>query len=347
MIMNAKSGMRMILNAIKDYGPISKREIQEKTGLSWGHISQVTKKFLEEGYIEISEKELTAGRARELLDITADYNYFVGIDLNGARVRIVVTNMKGTIIEEMRQPLRSKEASGVLDELFGFLDKVIAAYDDKNILGIGFAVKGVVSSESGTSVYIGGIKGWNDVPLKKLSEERYDIETVVMHDPDSLISTECSIGLLKNQDVKNVILVSYSFQYGIGMSIMINGRIYTGHQGKAGELGCSIIDISEERGLEYLESFFGSEGKKVDPDLLIGYVARSIAMANSFLAPEVVILHLPEKENRQKITERVGEYLKKYSYNQDVRFAVSHLEKNAKALGAALYIIDRKIEQII
>ena len=51
-----RSGIQTILQKIKEQGPISKRELQEVTGLSWGHISQVSKRFLEEGYIVVKEQ---------------------------------------------------------------------------------------------------------------------------------------------------------------------------------------------------------------------------------------------------------------------------------------------------
>lgn len=342
-----KNGIRLILDVIKSYGPISKREIQEKTNLSWGHISQVTKNFLEEGYIEISEKELTAGRARELLDISQTKNYFIGIDLTNNRIRTVVTNMKGTVIEEGRYDWKAKEATGVIDELFDVLDEMIAKYSRNNILGIGFGLKGVVDSEKGESVYMAGIDNWNNIPLKKLIEEQYGIETVVRHDPDCLMYSECHLGRLKNQDVKNAFLVTYNFEVGIGMSIMINGEIYNGYQNRAGEIGFTILDITEENGLEVLERYVGDRSIVATMDKVISYVARSIAIANTLFSPEVIVLHLPEKENREEIIACVDEYLRKFSYNKEVQFEISGLRKNAKAIGAALHIIERKMEQLV
>lgn len=342
-----KNGIRLILDVIKNYGPISKREIQEKTNLSWGHISQVTKNFLKDGYIEIREKELTAGRARELLDISRTNNYFIGIDLTNSRMRMVVTNMKGTVIEENRHNWMIKEATKVIDELFEKLDEIIEKYSKNNILGIGFGLKGVVDSEKGESVYMAGIENWNNIPIKKLIEEQYDIETVVQHDPDCLMYSECHLGKLRNQDVRNAFLVTYNYDNGIGMSIMINGEIYSGHQSKAGEIGFTIIDITEERGLEILERYVGDRSIEAGEEKVMEYVARAIATANSLLSPEVIVLHLDEEEKRDKIIERVEKYLKKYSYNKDVRVFVSGQNKNAKAIGAALHIIENKIKQLV
>lgn len=342
-----KNGIRLILDVIKSYGPISKREIQEKTNLSWGHISQVTKNFLEEGYIEISEKELTAGRARELLDISKTNNYFIGIDLTNFRIRMVVTNMKGTVIEERRQGYTIREASKIIEQLINLLDEIIDKYSKNKILGIGIGIKGVVDSENGISVYLAGIENWDNVPIKKIIEEQYDIETIVRHDTDCLMYSECHLGKLKNQNVRNALLISFNYNDGIGMSIMINGEIYTGYQSRAGEIGFTILDINEENGLEILERYLGNRSIEADMEQVINYVARAIAIANSLFSPEFIVLHLNEEENSEKIIACVEKYLRKYSYNKEVQFEVSNINKNSKATGAALHIIDSKMEQLV
>lgn len=334
------------MDVIKSYGPISKREIQEKTNLSWGHISQVTKNFLEEGYIEIREKELTAGRARELLDISQTNNYFIGIDLTNNRARIVVTTMKGTVIEELRHDWKATTADDLIEELFKILDDIIRRYPD-NILGIGFGLKGVVDSANGVSVYMAGIDNWNNIPIKKLVEEQYDIETVVRHDPDCLMYAECYLGKLRNREFRNAFMIACDYENGIGMSIMINGEIYSGFQSRAGEIGFTIIDITEDKGLEVLERYMGDRSIETDMSTTINYVARSIAIANSLLSPEVIVLHLNDEDNREETIECVEKYLRQYSYNKEVDFVISGLNKNAKAIGAALHVIESKMEQLV
>ncbi len=341
-----RSGVQIILQTIKDYGPISKRELQEKTGLSWGHVSQVTRRFLEEGYIVVCEKEMTAGRTRELLDINGDDNYFIGVDLNCQRIRVVVTDMKGRVIEGIRQSLEESEYSEVLETIFRVLDDITIKYKDRKLCGIGFAVQGVVDVSKGISVYIGGIKNWKNVPLKKIIEERYSAETVIAHDPDCFMKCECNFGVLKNNNVTDAILIHYSYGLGIGMSVMINGQIYVGHQGIAGELGYTILNIQDEDGYAILESYIDKLDTEIDMQKLFRYIAGSIATVNSLFNPEIIVVHMSEPVYQEAFISTVAGYLRDYSYNKRVELRVSHLNKNANAIGAALLMVDRTIDQI-
>ena len=343
--LNHRSGIQTVLQTIKDHGPISKRELQERTGLSWGHISQVTKRFLENEYIVVCGKEMTAGRAREVLDINQADNYFIGADLNYQRVRLVLMDMKGCIVYEMRKSWDKLEYESVLQGIFEALDHVILQYKNKKIHGIGFAVQGVVDISGGVSVRIDKIKNWKNVPLKQLVEGRYHIRTVIAHDPDCLMKCECHLGLLKKSQVDDAVLIQYHHGVGVGMSVMINGQIYIGNQGMAGEIGHIILDKKDG-----VPKMLGHYAEKCDTqediDRIIDSLGRSVAIVNSLFNPEIVVLCIIEDCCREEIIRSVEEYLYKYSYNHQVRLEVSGLHKNAKALGAALIVVDEEIDSI-
>ena len=342
-----RSGIQTILQKIKEQGPISKRELQEVTGLSWGHVSQVSKRFLEEGYIVVKEQELTAGRTRDLLDINPDDYYFIGIDLNSQRMRIVLADMKGRVIYKNRVTWLKQEKDIVLSMLFQEIDCVVEQYSEKQILGIGFAVQGIVDVLEGVSIEIGGIKNWNQIPLKAIMAERYGIDIVLAHDPDCLMKSEFGFGALKNSDVQDAIAVNYNYGLGVGMSIMIQGHIYLGSQSKAGELGYAILNVREDGWHDMLAQYISKRDDEIDMQVLGSYIGRSVAMVNSFLNPEVIIVHIAEPDYKEVIFESIKDYLKGYSYNRDVKLKLSTLDRNVKAIGATLMVIDEWIDKII
>ena len=341
-----RSGIQIILQTIKDYGPISKRELQERTGLSWGHISQVTKRFLEEERIVVCEKEMTAGRAREVLDINQMDNYFIGADLNSQRVRVVLIDMKGRVVDEARKGWEEFEYESVLKTIFCALDDIIFQYKDKKIHGIGFAVQGVVDVSKGISIRIDKIKNWKNVRLKEMVEERYHIKTVIAHDPDCLMKCECHLGVLKKSQVADAVLIHYHYGVGVGMSIMINGQIYIGHQGMAGEIGYTIMNTKKDGVPEMLAHYVDKHDTEVDVPIFIDYLGRSVAMVNNLFNPQIVVLCITEDYYREEIICSVETYLRNYSYNSQVPLEVSRLNKNAKALGAALIVVDEEIDSI-
>jgi len=344
-----RSGVQTILQTIKDYGPISKREIQETTGLCWGHVSQVTKRFLGEGYIVVSENEMTAGRTRELLDINREDNYFIGADLNSERIRAVVTDMKGTVKTEVRKNWERNERESVLETIFEVLDGMIAQYPGKRMIGIGFAVQGVVDTFQGVSLCISRIKNWIDVPLKQIIEERYHVDVIVAHDPDCLMKSESECGILKGSSVSDVVLIHYSYGVGIGMSIMINGQIYLGYQGKAGEISNTILNVHEDGWHDYLGHYIAKRDTEIDMNVLGEYIGRSVAIVNSLFNPEMIVLHMAEPDYQEEIYDAVEFYLRNHSYNTMVGLSLSKLNrnKNAKALGAVWILIDREIDRVL
>ena len=346
-VSSQRSGVQTILQAIKDYGPISKRELQDITGLCWGHVSQVTKRFLEQGYIVVEEKQMTAGRTRDLVDINKNDNYFIGIDLNSERIRVVVADMKGRSIASVREAWTEKEKDKVLEVIYHVLDKFVSQYADKNILGIGFAVQGIVDVSQGVSVLISQIKNWENVPLKALIEERYGVDVVLAHDPDCLMKCESQFGVLKNSDTKDVLLIHYNYGLGIGMSIMINGHIYLGHQGRAGELDHTILNVREDNWHDMLGQYSNKKDTDIDMQILGNHLGRAIAIANSLFNPEIIVLHMAEADYQQVILESVDKYLRYYSANKEVVLRSSKLGREAKALGAALILIDREIDRVM
>lgn len=340
-----RSSIQQILQTVKDFGPISKRELQERTGLSWSYISQVTKRFLEQEYIVVCGKEMTAGRAREVLDINQADHYFIGADLNYQRVRIVLTDMKGCIVHEMRRSWTELEYQCVIDTVFSALDDVLKAYSHKHIYGIGFAVQGVVDVANGISVRIDKIQNWKNVRLKRLVEQRYHIPTVIAHDPDCMMKCECHLGVLSKTQTDDVVLIHYHHKVGIGMSIMINGQIYIGSNGMAGEIGYTILD--KVNGTPKMLGHFADKADtEEDVSTIIDCFGRSVATVNSLFNPSVVVLCITEDIYRERIIQSVSHYLHHYSCNDKVRLEVSKLNKNAKALGAALIAIDKKISTI-
>ena len=96
-----RNNIRTLLASVKQSGPISKRDLQKLTGLSWGAVSSLTGLLHEHGYVVYTGKQVTnVGRKPTELDINANDHYIVGVDLNLSGICGVVTDMKGRIVRE-------------------------------------------------------------------------------------------------------------------------------------------------------------------------------------------------------------------------------------------------------
>lgn len=231
------NNVRTLLYAIKQNGPIAKRDLQHLTGLSWGAVSSLTGELQESGYVVLCGKQITSvGRKPAELDINGNDFYLVGIDLNTSALSGVVTDLKGRIVREWTRLFARLDYDCVLETLFSLLDEILLQeFPGKTFMGIGLAVQGFVDVEKGISVYLPRVRHWKNVPLKTMIEERYGYYTNLMHDPDCLMIAERTFGAVCLGLSQNAILLR--LDGGIGMSIMSNGQLHMGANGKSGEFG--------------------------------------------------------------------------------------------------------------
>jgi len=375
---STKSNALVLLEQIRENAPISKRELQDVTGFSWGLISRLTNELADAEYIVSKGKVSTGvGRKADEFDINPEKNYFIGVDFSVQGMLIVLTDMKGRIIEQNQADWIKREKMAVLEQLYMKLDDFMERYAECNIMGIGFAAQGVVNVAKGIYVYVSGIEGWNDVPLRALVEERYGVDVVIAHDPDCLMRCECAFGVLKGSSETEVVMIHFTPGGGIGMSIMINGQIYLGHHGKAGEIGHVIVGKLNDGKYDFLDNhIMGSElereyrkitgsqeqisfesiverAKKGDiicSDIIrrcYRYISQSIAVVNSLLNPEVIVVHAVSCEDDEVFMDTVDEHLRNVSYDKSVKLRLSNLKNEAKAVGASLVVIEKVMNDLL
>lgn len=371
------NSLQLLFQRIKESSPISKQELRDDTGLSWAVVSSSVNKLVDTGYVVPYGKQQTqgAGRKADEYDVNSQKNYFIGIDLNDMGILCVVTDMKGRVVKQCEKEFATREKEYVLEQLYDVIDRFFEEFQNNQILGIGVAVQGVVDLIDGKSVYISKIKGWNDVPLKKLFEERYGVETSILHDPDCLMKTESVFGCLRGSDVADAIMVFISHRTGVGMSIMINGQIYHGVHGKSGELGYMIVTDSREGAGRLLEEHVTKSGilrdyKSANSGEEITYhdfVARlksgdelcksvytqlgeylgfAISSAGNILNPELIVVHASSCDCPELLYETICDFVTRNTYDKTVELRLSGLGRSAIAIGSALTAIEKAIHML-
>ena len=345
---NQRTNVQQIFQQIVDNGPISRRELQEITGFSWGLISQVTNRLIAEGYIVAMDDMISAGvgRRAEKIDIVPDNHFFIGVDIDCDGMYAVVTDMKGRIVESEHYAWPQRIIDQVLQKLYDVLDALMEKYADKNITSIGVSTQGITDTARGISVYISKIKNWVDVPLEDLLSNRYGVDVVVAHDPDCLMECERCCGILKNADAGDVLLMHYNHRaHSIGMSVMINGQLYSGHRGRAAELGYVILEEDGDGRPRMLVDYL--QDADVDIDKLCNETGKAMAVANTMYNPELIVLHIPECDFAQQMAKDVEHWIRTGSYDAAVKVKHSKMELNAKAHGAAMIMVDRAIDEVL
>lgn len=345
---NQRTNVQQIFQQIVDNGPISRREIQEQTGFSWGLISQVTNRLIAEGYVA-AEDDLTSsgvGRRAEKLDVVTDNHFYIGVDIDSDGMYAVVTDMKGRLVESSRYSWQEKVCEQVLQMIYGVLDCLMEKYADKNITRIGVSTQGITDVARGVSVYIRKIKNWVDVPLRELLGSRYDVDVVVAHDPDCLMESERAFGLLKKANVSDVLLMHFNHHANsLGMSVMVDGQLYFGHRGRAAEIGYTIIGETADGKPRMLEDDIVDDS--ISSAQLCNSIGKAMAVANTLFNPEIIVLNIPECSFADQLIEAVERWIRTASYDTSVKVRTSKLKQEAKARGAAMIMINRAIDDMV
>ena len=233
----------MIIEYIKNFGPVTKKMILEKTGLSWGAISNITTELLSKRIIiEYTHKESSVGRTPTYLQINSNENLLIGIDINISWLSLVLTDLSSNIKESIRYELKSNEKDSIIlqaiELIHGLMNKASITKD--KILGIGIAMHGSVDVDKGVSIFAPHFKDWHNVPIKSIFEKEFGIPVFLEHDPNCMAMSEKWFGSASGCD--NYLFLRLST--GIGMSIIINDSIYRGADGNAGEFGHIILDVN-------------------------------------------------------------------------------------------------------
>lgn len=153
----------------------------------------------------------------------------VGVDLGGTRVRAGRVR-DGKIESSVSRPISGgASAPVVLDEVFSAIDAVV----DSGVSGIGFCAPSVVDVDAGVVYSVANIPSWREVRLKEELERRYGVRSFINNDANAFAVGELYFG--KGRGYRN--LVGIVIGTGLGAGVVVNGRLYSGTNCGAGEIG--------------------------------------------------------------------------------------------------------------
>lgn len=232
-----------ILKTIKIYGPISRTEIMEKTGIPLPSVSRLTDELLKEGLIfESGNGESSGGRKPIYLEINSSSNCIIGINIHRMRTKLVLMNMEAAPIDRVECPVdfANFDFDILIDQLIQHTYELIKRnkVDKEKILGIGISVYKPVDSVKGISYIID--EGY---PLREVFEDKIGIFTLINNNAKAQALGEYWYGVAKGYEHVMYVIVDR----GIGSGIIINGRLIEGMNNVSGEIGHMIVNLDGER----------------------------------------------------------------------------------------------------
>lgn len=224
-----------ILNLLRLYPGISRAEIVNRTGLSKATVSTIVSELIDEVlvYEDGAGVQLaSAGRRPVKLKLNGQMRLAIGVELTGSECIAVLTDLYGEPLRVLRYPMAESSVNTSIHVIVQAVNQLLEGYDSARLLGVEVGVPGPVDPTRQRVVQAENI-GWFDVPLGPMLTERVGKPVTVVKRQNAGVVGEYWHGVGKGR--ANLMYVSVSV--GIGCGILIQGELYAGSNGSAGEIG--------------------------------------------------------------------------------------------------------------
>lgn len=233
-----RSNERLVLRMIYEDGPLSRADVARATGLTRTTISDLVERLLDDGLVvEAGTGPSTGGKAPILLRVPDGARQLVGIDVDADRLSGVVIDLRGEVqVREVRD-LDGGDGRAALQELDSLVRSLVASAS-RSLVGVGVGAPGLIDTADGTVRWAVGLD-WRDEPVGQRLSLLTGLPTIVVNDSQAAAMAEWTFG---RHDTGSAMVVVKVGQ-GIGAGIVLGGRLYTGEDSGAGEIGhCRVTD---------------------------------------------------------------------------------------------------------
>ncbi len=169
--------------------------------------------------------------------------YIIGVDLGGTKILTVAATREGNILLRKKEETRAYEGPEiVLAQIVSNIKEVIKLQGIKReeMLAVGICAAGFYNYKEKVIMESPNLKNWTNIPLSKMVEEEINLPVYVENDANAAAYGEYRLGAGRGKSHMIYITVST----GIGGGIIVDGEIYHGSEGYAGEIGHVTIDIN-------------------------------------------------------------------------------------------------------
>ncbi|WP_019586581.1 ROK family transcriptional regulator [Deinococcus apachensis] len=358
-----------VLIAIHHLQPVSRTDLAAKLNLTAATLTNLVGELTSLGFVEETQSpHRQIGRRPRLLTLNPATAHFVGVEISRTRVQALYVDLGGTIHGRVTCPLPAQQPGRFV--LQTTIDAVRAVTEGRPpIVGIGVGVPGPIDLERGMVLTPTNFGGWAHVPLTGLLQGEFGVPVFIDDDARTAALGEHALGA--GQHVPNMLYVSLG--KGIGSGLILNGSLYRGTHGLAGEIGHTVLDVRGPRCdcgnhgcLETLASIPAVLQRARDVGLSVDgieqllkaatggnaaaatvledtrtYLSAALVSAVNFCDPDLIVVGGALVQAWPGLVPRLGASVRGHSFQQvssDVQIVASATGEDAAALGAATLV---------
>lgn len=362
------SSSARVISSFLGLSTLTRQEIQAKTSLSRVTVSQVVQELIDHKIlIEADQLPSNGGRKPNALTVNPDYGYIGICYFSATALTVAVSDLSGVIKNERREFNMIEEGPAkALPRSSEWLLEALKGIPKSKLLGIVVGVPGPVEHKTGVVINPPIMRGWDGVNISAHFNDIFDVPVFLENDVNLMVIAEHR---LIYPDVDNLIFVKMST--GIGSGLIIDGRLYRGSQGSAGDIGHVQLDalkglpcrcghhdcvesfssgwalIEKLKGMGYkvkTVSDLVSAARKGNAEITrilneaAGYIGHAIADAVNLLNPSKVVIQGRISESSDRVLATIKEVVYQRASalaSKNLEIVSSKLDENRGIYGAA------------
>jgi predicted NBD/HSP70 family sugar kinase len=238
----------VLLRLLLDEPAQSRADLAERSGLTKSTVSLLTKELLDEGWLAEDSVAVTGslGRRPTPLRIAGRGLALIGAELGTDRIRVVTTSLHGDVLESTSVTLQDRSPDVACHQLVKLVTRQSARVTQAGarLLGVGVGLPGAIDTAHGIIEFAPNL-GWHNVKVGQLLAR--ELEAAALGQVPVYCQNEADLAaigevLFGNRPADDP-LVYVSCSVGVGSGIVLNGALFTGATGSAGEIGHTILHI--------------------------------------------------------------------------------------------------------
>ena len=226
---------QIVLNYVRELGPISRARIARETELQRSTISLIVDELRVDGLIEEVSGESTGGRPPILLSLRTAHAVAIGVDLGTVKTVMASADLAGRVLEQEEFSTDS-DIKITVAKIVECAQRLISK-SPGTIDGIGISLPGIVDPETG-GLFVPHFN-WRNEPIAETLQLATSLPVTIENDANASALAELWFGRPEIREVRDFILVLV--EEGVGAGIVFDGQVYRGEGGTAGEFGHMTI----------------------------------------------------------------------------------------------------------
>ena len=228
-----------LLRLLRDNGPISRAELGETVQLSRSKLAVELDRLIESGLVQgLGLAASRGGRRSAIVGLAPELRY-LGIDIGATSVDVAVTDGRLGVLDQLSEPIDVRHGpDAVLAVVLELVGKLKSGGNAMDICGAGVGVPGPVSFRDGVPVAPPIMPGWNQFPIRTVLSQHLGCPVLVDNDANIMALGEMHAGLARTVDD----LLFVKVGTGVGCGIIVDGSVYRGASGSAGDIGHIRVD---------------------------------------------------------------------------------------------------------